>query len=117
MPKVCATGARDTCGLKDSPPCEAPVRPRPSRRGRTGRTPENGMPEPIMATAQELGGLRGRRVLATGGSKRIGGAVASRLAAAGAAVVATASNDPGVLPPAVHSISADLGTSTRPCFR
>jgi NAD(P)-dependent dehydrogenase (short-subunit alcohol dehydrogenase family) len=69
------------------------------------------MPEPIMTTAHELGGLRGRRVLVTGGTKGIGRAVASRLAAAGATVVATARKDPGNLPPAVHFISADLSTA------
>lgn len=69
------------------------------------------MSEPIMTTAHEPVGLRGRRVLVTGGSKGIGRAVASRLAAAGATVVATARKDPGHLPPAVRFISADLSTA------
>ena len=69
------------------------------------------MPEPITTNAIEWGGLRGRRILVTGGSKGIGRAVAARLAAAAATVVAAARKNAENLPPAVHFVSADLSTA------
>lgn len=69
------------------------------------------MSEPTTTPSVEMEGLRGRRVLVTGGSKGIGRAVAARLAASGAVVVATARTAPDTLPSSVRFVSADVSTA------
>lgn len=57
-----------------------------------------------------LGGMNGKRVLVTGGTKGIGAAIACRLRLAGATVLTTARTIPEDAENLEHFIQADLGT-------
>lgn len=56
-------------------------------------------------------GLKGRRVLVTGGTKGVGGAVVAAFCDAGARVVATARTVPNEAPDNVHHVAADVSTA------